>query len=234
MDATTVVPHPELVEGCACRGAGLSHGPRISEAALACRIASGVTGKVERSSPLHPSPLDESGRPLVGGRPLPSSQTCGSSGPLVERLLERLACFELRHIGRRNGDSLTGARVAPLRGGATRDAEGSEAHQANLSPPLKRLDDAIKNSLNGFRRISLRQPRLSGHDCGKIVLVHLYGPPPTNCPKRKATRCVLPRVHFECTGTFPLRSNQTRRISTRNGHFFAVCGQLCYDCHSGV
>ena len=102
-------------------------------------------------------------RSLRRGRQ-PGPGTGGSSRSAVDRVLERFAGLEARHVGRRDLDRRARLRVAALATGPVLDREGTEADQGNLIAFLQGLGDVVDDGVERTTRVGLVDVGV-GRDC---------------------------------------------------------------------
>src|SRR5262249_43497039 len=78
----------------------------------------------------------------------------------LQRRLELAAGAELRHGRRRDLDTLAGARVDALTGGALRGRELAEAREVDRVPALQRLRYGLHEGVDGLSCIACREAAL--------------------------------------------------------------------------
>ena len=96
---------------------------------------------------------------------------------LVDCVLQTLASLELGLVGSCNLDGFSGARVAPRRSFAMRNAEGAKTNKTDFLFAGKSSGNGIKNTVYGFGRISFGKACVAGDGGNEIVFIQGINPP---------------------------------------------------------
>jgi hypothetical protein len=106
----------------------------------------------------------------------PASDLPAGRERLVNGDLQTLASLELRLVRRWNLNALPGPRVAPLRGCAPGDTEGTESDQTHFLTTGQGTGDRIEYAVNGFAGIGFGKTGAARNCRDKIILVQFRAP----------------------------------------------------------
>jgi hypothetical protein len=96
--------------------------------------------------------------------------------PVVDRILQAFARFELGLLRCRYLNLLTGARIAAFRCAALANTKRPETYEADFAASPQGLGNRIEHAIDSTGAIRLGQTGLVRNDGHKIIFVHVEPP----------------------------------------------------------